>query len=340
MSLNVAVVGAGFMGQLHARTVAECDIANLESIVDMNEEAGRGVADQYGVTYHRSVEDALADSRADAYIVAVPDRMHVEPAATLLRAGRPVLLEKPMAHSLDGAREIAAAAEQGSARLLVGQLLRFDPRYVEAARSVAEGAIGDPLHAKAGRIASRAVGTRMAGTSSVLFYLGVHDADAIQWVTGTPARRVYSRAVSKLMPSLGVQSEDAILSVVEFEGGAVGQLFNGWTRTEDNPVGIDGRLEVFGTKGVVEVDVRDHGLRVFGTSGYQLPDGLHWPEVNGRMRGDLAAEVRHFVRAVSDDTPFVVSVAEAMRAVALNDAILRSVASGRPEDVEAVQADR
>ncbi|MQA85557.1 MAG: hypothetical protein GEV03_13240 [Streptosporangiales bacterium] len=324
------------MGQLHARTVAECDIADLVAIVDVSEEAGRTVAGRYGVEYHREVADALTDGRADAYIVAVPDRLHVEPAVTLLQAGKPVLVEKPMAHNLGGARRMAAAAEEGAARLMVGQLLRFDPRYVGAASAVAGGEIGEPLHAKAGRIASRAVGTRMNGTSSVLFYLGVHDADAIQWVTGSAVRRVYSRAVSKLMPSLGVDSEDAIVSVVEFDGGAVGQLFNGWTRTEDSPVGIDGRLEVYGTKGVVEIDVRDHGLEVFGVSGYQLPDGLHWPEVNGRIRGDLAAEVRHFVTAVAEGTPFVISVAEAMRAVAVNDAILRSVASGVPEDVEAV----
>jgi predicted dehydrogenase len=170
----------------------------------------------------------------------------------------------------------------------------------------------------------------------MLFYLGVHDADALQWVTGCATRRVFSGAVAKLMPSLGVASEDAILSVVEFEGGAVGQLANGWTRREDDPVGIDCRLEVFGTEGTVEVDVRDHGVRVFGGEGLQVPDGLHWPAVQGRIRGDLAAEVGHFVRAVRHDEEFLVSVGEALRAVAVNDAILRSVESGRPEEVEPV----
>jgi predicted dehydrogenase len=334
--LNVAVVGVGFMGQLHARTVAECDSARLAAVVDLNEEVGRSVAERFGTRLHRTVEDALRDDNIDAYVVALPDRLHVDASATLLRAGKPVLLEKPMAHSLPAAQEIAKAAEEGQARLLVGQILRFDPRYAGAARAVAEGQIGDPLHAKAGRISSRVIGTRMRGTSSVLFYLGVHDVDAIQWVTGRSIRRVFSRAVSKLMPSLGVQSEDAILSVVEFEDGSVGQLFNGWTRTEDNPVGIDGRLEVFGTEGVVEIDVRDHGLRVYGRDGLQVPDGLHWPEVNGRIRGDLPAEVGHFVRSILDDAPFVLSVNEAMRAVAVNDAILRSVESGQPEDVEVV----
>lgn len=337
MTLDIAVVGAGFMGQLHARTVAESDVARLAAIVDLDERQGRSVAAHHDTRFHRDVEAALADDGIDAYVVALPDTLHQEVTVELLRAGKPVLVEKPMAHTLTAARAMAAAAQEGSARLMVGQILRFDPRYVAAAAAVAAGEIGEPLHAKAGRIASRAVGTRMNGSSSVLFYLGIHDVDAIQWVTGKAVTRVYSRAVNKLMPSLGVPSEDAILSTVELEGGAIGQLFNGWTRTLDNPVGIDGRLEVFGTDGAVEIDVRDHGVKVHGKSGYQLPDGLHWPEVNGRIRGDLAAEVNHFARAVLDGSPFVVPLEAAMRNVAVNDAILRSVASGQAEDVEPVQ---
>ncbi len=338
MSLRVAVVGVGFMGQLHARVVAETESARLVGVVDTDDVGGKSAGQQFGVTHYHDVEAALAADGIDAYIVALPDRLHVDAACELLEAGKPVLLEKPMAHSLEAARQIAAAAESGGARLMVGQILRFDPRYQGAARAVADGLIGEPIHAKAGRISGRVVGTRMNGTSSVLFYLGVHDADAIQWVTGRNVARVYSRAVSKLMPMLGVQSEDAILSVVEFTDGTVGQLFNGWTRSNTDPVGIDGRLEVHGTDGVVEIDVRDHGLKVYGRDGLMLPDGLHWPEINGRIRGDLAAEVQHFVRAVAADQPFVITVAEAMRAVATNDAILRSVESGAPEDVVQVAA--
>ncbi len=326
------------MGQLHATTVKQSDSARLAAVVDLDEERGGSVANDLGTMYYRTVEDALADDSIDAYVVALPDRHHVDAASALLNAGKPVLVEKPMAHDLAAAKAIADAARGSGARLMVAQLLRFDPRYAGAAKAVADGQIGDVLHASAGRISSRLIGTRMNGSSSVLFYLGVHDADAIQWVTGHRATRVYSRAVSKLMPSLGVDSEDAIMSTVDFDDGSVGQLFNGWTRTENDPVGIDGRLEVFGSDGSLGVDVRDHGLRVFGRDGLQVPDALHWPEVNGRIRGDLAAEVRHFTSALENDEPFVITVEEAMRAVALNDAILRSVASGEAEDVEKVAA--
>lgn len=334
MSPSIAVVGAGFMGSLHARTVAESDSATLAAVVDTDETTGRRAAGRYGVRWHRTVEDALADRSIDAYVVALPDRLHVEAASTLLAAGRPVLLEKPMADTLAGARAIAEAERSGGTRLMVGQLLRFDPRYAQAAAARREGAAGDPVVAKAGRFAVRDVGVRTNGTSSVCFYLGVHDVDALQWITGSRITRVSSRAVSRLMPGLGVRSEDAILSVVDFADGFVGQLFNGWVRPENSPYQIDGRFELIGTGGTIEIDVRDHGLQVNSARGFTFPDGNHWPEVNGLVRGDLAAEVRHFARALREDREFVVSVEEAMAAVAVNDAILRSVASGAAEEVE------
>jgi predicted dehydrogenase len=337
--LSMGVVGVGHMGQLHARTIAESESARLVAVVDPDAVTGRQVADRYGISYFSDVSAALADTRIDAYVVAVPDRLHVEPSCALLLAGKPVLLEKPMAHSLASAREIAQAAAHGGARLMVGHICRLDPRYRGAAQAVADGLIGEPIHAMAGRISSRVVGTRMNGTSSVLFYLGVHDADAIQWVTGRSIRRVYSRAASKLMPSLGVESEDVILSLVEFEDGTIGQLFNGWTRTVTDPVGVGGRLEVHGTEGIVEIDVRDNGLRIYGRDGLAVPDAVYWPEVNGRIGGALAAQVRHFAHAVLEGSPFVMSVPDAMRAVAVNDAILRSVESGKPENVETVALD-
>jgi predicted dehydrogenase len=334
--LRVAVVGAGFMGELHARTYAECDSAELVAIADPNVEVGLDVAKNYGARHVADVQDLLDDGNVHAFTVALPDRMHVEVTSRILEAGKAVLLEKPMADTLEGARRIAEAEQRGGGRLMVGHILRFDPRYVGAAEAVANGQVGDPVHITGTRFSPREVGERLAGSSSVCFYLGVHDVDAIQWVTGKRVSSVYSRAVSKIMPLAGVDSEDSIFSTCEFEDGSIGALHFGWSVPPYMPSAINARLEVFCTEGVIKLDVHDHGLHVIAPSGITLPDGLHWPEVNGRIRGDLAAEVLHFVTSVRDDQEFVVSVPEAMRAVAVNDAILRSVESGRPESVEKV----
>ena len=332
--LRIALVGAGFMGQFHAQVVAESDVAELSAVVDLNASIGKPVAERFGARYVATIEDALSQGVADAYIVALPDTLHQDVTVALLEAGLPVLVEKPMAHTLAAAKAMARAEKKGGGRLLVGHILRYDPRYAEAAASVKAGRIGEPIHATSGRFTVRDIGTRMNGSSSVCFYLGVHDVDALQWISRADIRTVYSRAVSKLMPSLGVKSEDAIFTTCELTNGMTGQLYFGWSLPSDIPTGIWARTEVIGTEGVIDLDVRDHGLRMLSNGAWSLPDGLHWPTVNTRITGDLFEEVRHFANAVRDDQPFLMPVEDALRAVAVNDAILRSVKSGAVETVE------
>src|SRR2546421_10684565 len=88
--------------------------------------------------------------------------------------------------------------------------------------------------------------------------------------------------------------------------------------------------------GIVAVDTHDYGVRVVGVRRMTLPDGLHWPETNERITGDLADEVNHFVASVCNDKDFLVPVADAVRNVAVNDAIIRSINSNAPEAVDLV----
>jgi predicted dehydrogenase len=328
--INMGIVGAGYMGSLHARCAAENPRANLVGIVDSNESTGTSLAKSMGARYFATVESAF-EAGIEAFVLATPDRLHVDIAVKILESGRSILLEKPMADTLEGAKAILAAAKSGRSRILVGQILRYDPRYAAAADAVNRGEIGEPVHVTAGRIGTQEIGIKLNGSSSVCFYIGVHDVDAIQWITRKRIERVYSRSVSKIMPNLGVDSEDAIFTTLELEGGAIGQLFNGWTRPSRGPYSIDGRMELVGTEGTIEIDARDHGLRILGEGNYRIPDGLHWPEVNGKICGDLAAEMENFLLCLETGNEFVVPVKDAMRAVAVNDAILRSVKSGQPE---------
>jgi predicted dehydrogenase len=334
---RLAVVGAGFMGRLHARAIADSEVAELVAIVD-RDPAARAVAEAYGVPMHGSIEPLVGGQDVDGFIVSLPDREHVETACELLEAGHAVLLEKPIADTLAGARRIAGAARRGGARLLVAHILRFDPRYARAAVAVAAGELGDVVHLASGRLGVRDLGRRLGESSSVLFYLGVHDVDVVQWISGRRIVRVSSFAASRLMPSLGVDAKDVIVTNAELEDGIVAQLHAGWTLRPDTPSPVNARTAVVCTDGALEIDVRDQGLRVHSSAGWQLPDALHWPETNGRITGDLSEQLRHFVAAVMHDEPFLMDVDEAVSTAAVNDAILRSVASGAVERVEQPEA--
>jgi predicted dehydrogenase len=125
-----------------------------------------------------------------------------------------------------------------------------------------------------------------------------------------------------------------IVTNAELEDGIVGQLYAGWTLRPDTPSPVNARTTVVGTDGALEVDVRDHGLRLHTGAGWALPDALHWPQAHGRTMGDLAEQLRHFVVAVRRGEPFQMDVGDAVSTTAVNDAILRAVRTGRPEEVE------
>lgn len=321
----MGVVGVGVMGQLHAKTINECDSSELVAIVDSNEKIGKEIANKYGVKYYSSVDKALEDEEIEAYSVVLPDRLHVDVTSKILLSGKDVLLEKPMADTLEGAKKIADAAKNGGSRLMIAHIMRFDPRYAKAAEVIRNGEIGDVVHVTGKRLSYQDVGIRMNGNSSVLFYLGIHDVDAMQWVVNKKIKKVFARSVSKIMPMHNVDSEDAIVASFEYEDGTIGSLTVGWSVPENMPSGINAELEIIGTKGVLSIDTSDHGITIVRPNGVELPDGLHWPEVYGKVSGNLKDEILHFVTAVRDNKEFAISVQEAMDAVAVNDAILKSI---------------
>src|SRR2546421_2230322 len=171
MRLRVAVVGAGFIGQLHARVISENPLAKLAAIVDVDQDARETVASRFGVDSYPSVDSICEDPEVDATIVAVSDTAHEEPATRLLQAGKAVLLEKPMAHSLDAARRIAEVARSSQSRLMVGHILRFDPRYAGAASQVAAGGPGPAPHVTARRFTLPDVWARLAGRRTAFLFL-------------------------------------------------------------------------------------------------------------------------------------------------------------------------
>lgn len=320
------------MGGLHARALSEAELASLVAVVDPDERIGTEVADRWRSAWYPNVETLLEKVEFDVAVVAVPDTEHERPVVELLGSGKSVLVEKPLAHNLDAARNMVAASRRRG-RLMVGHILRFDPRYRIAAETVAAGTIGAPAHVATRRFNWTDVGKRLRGRSSTCFYLGIHDADATQWVTCKRIQRVVAHSTSVIMRHNGVESEDAIYVTSALEDGVLGSMQFGWSLPPTAPSGILASLEIMGTAGMLSLDASEPGVRVSGSTRTDYPDGMLWPIIGGRITGDLAAETDHFLRSVLKDSEFVISLDDAASAVAVNDAVLRSLASGGWEEV-------
>ncbi len=327
--LRMGVLGAGFMGSLHARVWSELPNTQLVAVADPDARAGKGLADSLGVAYHRETLSLLERNDIDAVSIVTPDRFHVEPATAAARAGKHILLEKPMAHEAGAAETIARVVEEAGIRLMVGHVLRFDPRYVQLHTAAHPERLGEPIHLRAKRNAVRSLAERIGAASSILFYLGVHDIDMMQWVARSAIVRVYAQSVRKLSNG----NEDALYAVVNFANGAVGILDYSWAWPDGLPAGYHAAFEVVGTDSAVLLDVRDQGFQVITAEGPKAADTHLWPEINGRITGDLRDELMHFAESVQTSAPFVQDYHEALAAIRVLDALSASLEEDRPVTV-------
>jgi predicted dehydrogenase len=327
--LRIGIAGLGYIGSLHARIFEASARANVCAVADTNMEIARAFAQPRSIAAYASVEVMLQAAKLDAVSICLPDREHVAAAIAAARTGVAILLEKPMAHDLTAVREIAAAVRESGAKLMVGHVLRFDPRYCALFERATPEFLGTPIHLRAARNAVRSLAARLGTRSSILFYLGVHDVDALQWISRSRIRRVYARSVN----ALHVSSEDAIQVLCEFANGAIGTLEYSWAWPDGLPSGFNQQLEIVGTKSALVLDTSRDGFAFIDSVGLASDDHYLWPQVRGDVHGCLRAELEHFCTAVQTMQPFAQPWEDAAAAVAVLDAIRESIHSGSPCDV-------
>ena len=326
--LRTAVVGTGAIGSLHARIYAEHPHSELVGIVDANPETAAAVAEPLGVPWFTQVSDLLSACEFEAASVSVPEHYRHETAMPLARAGKHLLLEKPLAPSLAEADRLIADLRETGVLTMVNFILRFDPRYTEARAAAAAGRLGD-IHTMFTRRRGSHLGAEIYGVwTDLLISTGIHDLDAMAWLADSPVTRVYAETISRRLAEYG--HDDAAMVMVRFDSGAIGVLETSWVMPNRLPAGLDACLEVVGTDGAVFIDSSNHGLSVMDADTYSKPDLTHWPVIRDRVGGDLAASLDHFIRSVIAGAAPKMTLEKARHAQAMVDAAKRSAACHAP----------
>ena len=340
--LGMAVVGVGFMGELHARVVAELPQTRLVAVADVREDRAREVAERYGAevwtTDHASLMD---DERIEAVSVCTSDHMHTAPAVDALESGRHVLLEKPIASTVEDADAIIASAAAAERTLLVGHIYRFEVHYVKLRQAVESGHIGTPmsLYSRQSTIIDDAM--TVAGRVGPSFYISVHSFDMMSWYLDQSPVSIYSVPVEgEIFERFGVP--DGIWSLVRFDGGAVGcdeafwnlaSPLGNWRTPADWGVFFstaECRAELIGTRGSAYVEYPPTVCRLLDAEGWKFAETKIAPIVYGRVGGALRQEVEHFVACARGQEEPVTDLASARQAVELAVAAERSIDAGRP----------
>ena len=333
--VNIGVVGLGQMGQRFSRIIAESPRANLAAMADIDADRVREATGQWGGTGYGDIEAMLnGKANLDALVIATSDNAHVAPAVAGARAGKHLFVEKPLAMTREDSRTIIDAAAQADVTLLVGQTLRFDPRYATARQAIREGRIGELVHTYSRRNNPSTVVQRYGGRVSVAFFLGIHDADFLLWAVDAKVKRVYAAGRRGILTAQGWDMDDTIFSLLTYDSGLVSCLENSWWVPVDAPGRMYTHLfEAEGTSGEIHIVPEETGLTVRGQGFCDYPNAVYAPEVEGRFGGVYRDEIEHFIDCVTTGCPPLAPGEEAMRAVAVVQAIHRSLETGAPVDV-------
>ena len=291
-----AVIGLGWFGEIHADTLAGMAGIELVALCTRRPERLAALADKYEVAgRYTDYRQLLADRSVDAVSITTHVNDHREIAIDALRAGKHVLLEKPMAATVEDCNRMVQAARQNDGLLMVGHICRFDPRVALARQAIVEGRLGRILSMHARRNLSQAVGAANLDKISALMGDGIHDADLMLWFTGATPVSVYAQEVH---PGTG-KYPDCAWAMMRLANGAVGVVESIWHLPNSTPYTIDARMEIIGTEGALYVNCGQAGLEIHAADGLSLPDTMYWPTVFGERFGVLRAELRYFANCVA-----------------------------------------
>lgn len=191
--LKVAVVGIGVMGYNHARIYNELQKdgnVELVGLSDMNKDRLNEVSEEFGVKAFSNYMDLLEED-LDAVSIVVPTFLHKEVALPFIKKGISVLIEKPIADTIENANEIIAEAEKNNVILSVGHVERFNPAVLKLKEHVEKGNLGDIVTMTAKRVGPMT--TRIAD-AGVILDLAVHDIDVMAFLANSKVKHVHALA--------------------------------------------------------------------------------------------------------------------------------------------------
>ena len=281
-------------------------------------------------SWHYMSYQELLKSDAEAVIVVTPTSTHAKIATEAIRAGKHVLLEKPMTGSSEKLKELVELARKKRVVLAGGFTERYNPVVAFAEQSLRSESYGELITAATRRVSSMPSRIRDVG---VIMDLGIHDIDVVQYVAGMPAKSVYALAGQ----GKGMKYEDHANILIDFEGGTTGFVEVNWL----TPMKVR-KLALTCSKNFVEVDYMDQSALVCSSSFkpfesgnlFNVPLEFDLRRVALKKEEPLKRELTDFLAAAEDGKVPLVSGESAIQSLKIAEAALESVRTGKKVQVE------
>lgn len=309
MKLALCVIGCGQFAQTFAQAIQPL-LEDIDlSFASRSFEKAKEYSDRFqGVRAYGSYEDAFADSRVNAVYIATPNYLHTEHVTLAARKGKHILVEKPMARTLEEATSIIAEARRGRITLMVAENFRFMAAVRRCKELVNDGVIGDlrliQMQEEAPFIPGGWRSSRQQSGGGVFIDGGIHKIHFLRYLAGEP-NNVYAASLPHGLS--GYQGEDGMVLMFRWSSGVVGLINHSWTNSR---IPQPAWVAVNGTRGRLYFEIGSSQLRVEKGSSEQT---LQLEEDHS----GLTAMVQEFCDSINEQRPPEVTGAEGLKDLTL-----------------------
>lgn len=308
--MKVGVIGCGAFGQHHVRNFSEMEGVDLVGVADLDKAQLEVMNERFGVDTYLDYSQLLKCD-LDAVTVAVPTKVHRKVVLEALTKGIHVLVEKPIASSLEEGKEMIAAAEREDIKLMVGHVTRFEPTVVRLKEMIHRGDLGEVVSLSAKRVGPYHPRIRDVG---IIIDLGVHDIDIISYLYQEQAQKIMAVGGRTIHPVHEFEDHASILMV--FKSGKSGLIDTNWL----SPHKVR-QLTAVGTKSIVDVDYLRNSLTNY--------DSQWVRDAKIESSEPLRTELRAFLTSIKEDTPVPISGEEGLYNLRVALAAIKSYKEGR-----------
>ena len=330
--MKVALLGAGRIGQFHARLLSTTAGIDQLIVADAVPDRAAEVAAEVGARAAASLDAAL--DGADAVVIAAATNAHADLIRAAIGRGLPTFCEKPLAEDLPATLAVAEAIEKSGVPFQLGFQRRFDKGYREARRAVESGELGT-LYAfrLAGHDPAPPHESYIPVSGGLFRDFSIHDFDILRWVTGSEVDEVYADGGVRGFPVFAKYGDvDTAVATFRMVDGPLGVL----TVARHDPLGYDIRAELFGSGDSISVGLGPRTPMRSVEPGVPPPAGPAWPNFIERFSDAYAAELEAFVRVAQGGQPSPCTAYDGIQALRIAEAANRSLHDHRPVRLEEI----
>jgi myo-inositol 2-dehydrogenase / D-chiro-inositol 1-dehydrogenase len=314
---KVALMGAGFIADIHIESYQRF-VPDAEVVAVYTRDAKRAEAfakKHHIAKWYTDYEQCIRESGCEVVDIGLPNFLHARVCLAALNAGKHVIIEKPLAMTLEEADTMISTAKANDCLLMYAEELCFAPKYERVRKLVGEGAVGDVYMLKqaekhSGPHSDWFYDVNQSG-GGVLMDMGCHGLAWFLWMLGgKPKIKSVFATMNTFLHKGRTKGEDHAITTVEFEGGVIGVAENSWAKHG----GMDDHIEVYGTGGVCYADLfMGNSALTYSEKGYGYAmekagstKGWTFTIFEEAFNQGYPQELQHFIRCVREgETPLV-----------------------------------